>query len=137
MGSRGRQSSDDANIVSLASAIARVERPAPPPELSADLVDEWVRIVEVMPADWFGVQSHGVLMQYCRHRIAAKRIAHLIKVCESAEDFDLDEYDRLLKMQEREGRAISSLATRMRLTQQASYDKKKKIQTSGKRPWDL
>ena len=44
--------------------------------------------------------------------------------------------DRLLKMQEREGRAISALATRMRLTQQSTYDKSKKKPTAALRPWD-
>jgi hypothetical protein len=40
-------------------------------------------------------------------------------------------------MHEREGRALSSLATRMRLTQQATIDeKKRKPQSSGKKPWE-
>ena len=38
---------------------------------------------------------------------------------ETESDNFLCDYDRLLKMQEREGRAMSALATRMRLTQQS------------------
>jgi uncharacterized protein YicC (UPF0701 family) len=45
--------------------------------------------------------------------------------------------DRLLKMQEREGRAMSSLATRMRLTQQTSYDKTKPRPIATKPPWEF
>ena len=44
-------------------------------------------------------------------------------------------YDRLLAMHEREGKAASLLATRMRLTQQSQYDKTKKRQTITERPW--
>jgi phage terminase large subunit-like protein len=43
-----------------------------------------------------------------------------------AEAFDIDGYNELLVMQVREGRSISSLATRMRLSQQSLYDKSKK-----------
>jgi hypothetical protein len=39
-------------------------------------------------------------------------------------------------MQEREGRALSSLATRMRLSQQTTYDKSKKKPLQGKKPWE-
>jgi hypothetical protein len=54
-----------------------------------------------------------------------------------AEAFDIDGYNQLLVMQVREGRSISSLATRMRLSQQSLYDKsKKKLPPTGKLPWD-
>ena len=52
------------------------------------------------------------------------------------EDLDLDVLDRLYRMQEREGRAMSSLATRMRITQQTTYDKSKKKPLQGAKPWD-
>ena len=56
---------------------------------------------------------------------------------EQSDGFTLERYDFLLRMQEREGRALSSLATHMRLTQQAMFDeKKRKPQTSGKKPWE-
>ena len=50
---------------------------------------------------------------------------------------DVGKYDKLLAMQEREGRALSSLATRMRITQQALYDKSKKAPShTAKNVWD-
>lgn len=73
-----------------------------------------------MPADWFPRETHGMLTQYCRHVVAARRVAQLISKAEKSKTLDLEEYDRLLKMQEREGRAISSLSTRMRISQQAT-----------------
>jgi hypothetical protein len=46
-------------------------------------------------------------------------------------------YDRLLKMQEREGRAISSLATRMRISQQSTMtEKKRKPALTLPKPWE-
>jgi hypothetical protein len=67
--------------------------------------------------------------------VAARRAAELIKALEAstAEMSAVDganqlaitlsasaEFDRLLKMQERESRVIASLATKMRITQQAT-----------------
>ncbi|MGX1322683.1 hypothetical protein AB7M17_006136 [Bradyrhizobium sp. USDA 377] len=135
---RGRKA---AAAVSIA-AIARLEsvpRPDAPYDLTDEQSDEWRAIVNRLPADWFPRETWGMLSQYCRHVVAARRVAQLIEQVMKAkkQDFDVDAYNQLLIMQEREGRALSSLATRMRLSQQATYDKtKKKTVVSGKRPWD-
>jgi hypothetical protein len=115
-------------------------RPDPPRELTAEQADEWRAVVDRLPADWFPRETHGLLVQYCRHVVAARRVAQLIESLETSSDseFDVGRYDELLKMQEREGRALSSLATRMRLTQQTTYDKQKKKGSVGtKRPWEF
>ena len=69
----------------------------------------------------------------------ARRVAQLISAQDKAAAIDLEEYDRLLKMQEREGRAVSALATRMRLSQQSSYTDKisgtAKRVTAAKKLW--
>lgn len=118
--------------------VQAVARPAPPEELTVEQAAEWRAVVEALPADWFRPESHGLLVQYVRHRVAARRIATLVALAEAEEEFDFGEYDKLLKAQEREGRAISSLATRMRLSQQATYDKTKGKGRAarGKRPWE-
>jgi hypothetical protein len=61
--------------------------------------------------------SEGDARQYCWHIVAARRVAQLIAKTEKARSIDVGEYDQSLKMQEREGRAISSLAARMRAEQ--------------------
>ena len=119
MAARGRKSAASTEIT-ISSNIEVVHRPAPPNELTKEQSDEWIALVDRMPADWFPRETHGMLTQYCRHIVAARRIGQLISKAEKSKQFDLDEYDKLLKMQEREGRAISSLATRMRITQQAT-----------------
>lgn len=94
-------------------------------------------MVNRMPADWFPRETHALLTQYCRHVVRSRRIAQLIAACEASEDLDLEQYDKLLKMQEREGRAISSLATRMRITQQATVRAEKARKPSQvKKPWE-
>lgn len=50
----------------------------------------------------------------------------LIRNVDEAPEVDVKEYAELLKMQERESRCIASLATRMRLSQQATVDKGRK-----------
>lgn len=119
MAARGRKSAASMEIT-IPSNVEVVHRPQPPNELTPEQQDEWCAVVDRMPADWFPRETHGLLVQYCRHVIAARRIAQLIAKTEKAKAFDVDVYDKILKMQEREGRAISSLATRMRITQQAT-----------------
>jgi hypothetical protein len=99
---------------------------------------EWLAVVNRLPADWFQPETFPMLAQYCRHVVSARRVAQLIDSIESDEErFTTEEYDRLLKMQEREGRAMSSLATRMRMTQQSTYDRTtKKKEALSVRPWE-
>lgn len=134
MGIRGRTSSAALSVVP--AVIEVTPRAKPPEELTDEQADEWFAVVNRMPADWFPRETHGMLAQYCRHVVTARRVAQLIASAESADTLDVENYDRLLKMQEREGRALSSLATRMRLSQQTTYDPKKKKGSTTKRPWE-
>lgn len=136
MGNRGRTSGAALSVVSAAGgAVSVVRRPAPPAELTEEQAQEWRAVVDRLPAEWFPRETHGLLAQYCRHVVAGRRIAQLIERLEDAETFNVEDYDRLLKMQEREGRALSSLATRMRISQHATYDKTRKKPIEGARPW--
>jgi hypothetical protein len=129
-----------------------VPRPDAPGDLTNEQAAEWRAVVDRMPADWFQRETHALLAQYCRHVVAARRISELIRGFETelARTVEQDgvsklaitlaaaeTLDRLLKMQEREGRAMSSLATRMRLTQQTSYDKTKPRPIATKPPWEF
>jgi uncharacterized protein (DUF1697 family) len=137
MGSRGRTSVAELSVVTPEN-VESMGRPVAPVELSGEQAAEWVAVVNRMPAEWFPRETHAMLVQYCRHAVACRRISELIKNCESAEEFDIKEYDRLLKMQDRESRGLSSLATRMRISQQSSYDKqKKKPAGSARPPWEF
>ena len=134
MGTRGRKS---AAALSVAAPVQMVERPDAPYDLTDEQSDEWWAVVNRMPADWFPRETHGILAQYCRHVVSARRVSQLISAEEKKKQIDISVLDQLYKMQEREGRALSSLATRMRLTQQTTYDKSKKKPVQAKSPWDF
>jgi len=132
MGERGRKNALEASVV----PINGLDRPKPPSTLTDEQQAIWVKVVDALPADWFRPEAIEVLVMYCRHAVTARRVADLIKRMEAEVDFDVAEYDRLLKMQEREGRALSSLATRLRITPQATRDSKSKKPSQVKRPWE-
>ena len=138
MVSRGRKSAASLEVSApITGAIETIQRPDAPYDLTDEQAQEWWAVVNRMPADWFPRETHGMLSQYCRHIVAARRVAQLISKVEKAKKLDVEEYDRLLKMQEREGRAISSLATRMRISQQATIraeSAKKPMQVD--KPWE-
>ena len=132
MAQRGRKSAQE---LTKPPAVEVISRPDAPYDLTDEQTEEWWAVVNRLPAEWFPRETHSLLAQYCRHVVTARRIAQLIAKHEKNDDLDIQEYDRLLKMQEREGRALSSLATRMRITQQTTYDKSKKKGTQVKPPW--
>ena len=137
MSARGRQSTAAREIAHLAGSVASVQRPDAPYDLTDEQADEWRAIVNRLPADWFPREAWPLLAQHCRHVVNSRRVAQLIAAAEGAKSLDIEEYDRLLKMQERESRCIASLATRMRISQQATYDKSRKKGSGGvSKPWE-
>jgi hypothetical protein len=149
MEGRGRKSAASLSVIS-SSGIETIERPRPPVDLNQEQANEWVSIVNRMPAEWFPRETHGMLAQLCRHLVSARRVADMIAALESELSNEAEEgksraevilsatkaFDRLLKMQEREGRAISSLSTKMRLSQQSTYDKSKRKPGQIRKPWE-
>lgn len=131
---RGRKS---AAALAIASPVQSIERPDAPYELTDEQASEWWAVVNSLPADWFPRHTHGELVNYCRHTVQARRVAQLIAAEESQEAIDIAKLDLLYKMAERESRIASSLATRLRLTQQTQYDKSKKRAVQTKSPWDF
>lgn len=130
---RGRPSSADLAIVHPTEIL---QRPDAPYDLGDEEAQEWWALVNRMPADWFPRETHGMLTNYCRHIVTARRVSELIRSLEGGKNLDIGEYEKLLRMREREVRAASMLATRMRLTQQTTYDKsKKKPAESIASPW--
>jgi len=135
MGSRGRVSAASLEVADP-KRVETVPRPDAPYDLTDEQAEEWWAVVNRLPADWFPRETHGVLAQYCRHVVTARRVAQLVAACEAEADLDLAQYDQLLKMQEREGRALSSLATRLRITQQATVSAKAQKPRMVKPTWE-
>ena len=115
---RGRKSA--ASLAVVQSPLETIQRQLAPGELNDEEVEVWSAVVNDQAADWFSPSTVPVLAAYCRHTIAARRVAEYIEKATSDPDLSISDYDRLLKMQERESRAIASLATKMRMTQQST-----------------
>ena len=138
MGARGKQSAASMTVVPSADVVA-TPRPKPPFDLTDDQAHEWRAVVNRMPADWFPRETHPMLIHYCRHIVTARHVAGMIDnyLNDGEETKSIDSYNKLLIMQEREGRAMSALATRMRISQQAQYNRKRQtdIKTESP-PWE-
>ena len=148
MKQRGRKSGLS---VVRGDGISAVDRPEPLAELTNKQRIEWILIVNSLPADFFPPHSHNVLAQYCRHVVACRHVSLLIGQMEVVLDdeetrlrgttpntTDIDDYNRLLKMQERESRVLMSLATKMRLTQQSTIlPDKIRAPTISAPPWEM
>ncbi len=136
MGKRGPQSGASLEVAKV-GPVETVARPDAPYDLTDEQSEEWWAVVNRLPADWFPRETHGLLAQYCRHVVAARRVAQLVTACEEeGKVLDLARYDQLLRMQEREGRALSSLATRLRITQQATVSPKTQKPGAVRKPWE-
>lgn len=118
----------------------------PPVLLTAPEQEVWDRVIADEPAGAFTPEHADLLVNYCRHVVQATVISSLIsatkpKTLES--DEGIARYSKLLDMREKEVRSASSLATRLRITRQATYDPKtltraKKNQTGkGEKPWEI
>ena len=121
MAQRGRKSAAQLAVSRVAPALSESRLPAPT-HLSDAEREIWLEVVNDQPASAF-TPTHGPLLElYCRHIVQARILADEIMNFDRtwlADDDGLKRYDTLLKMQEREGRAASSLATRLRITRQA------------------
>lgn len=135
MGDRGRKSAASMEVAPI--NVLAVERPDAPYDLTDAQAEVWRTVVNGLPAEWFPRETWPLLAQYCRHVVSAEHVAKLIYDLEQKKDgFDVGEYNQLLIMQEREGRALSSLATRMRMTQQSTYDRQKMKPKEAKKLWE-
>lgn len=104
-----------AGKLELVFASEDIQPPKPPLDLTSDQAAVWSDLVNGMPCDWLAPSTYPVAAQYCRHIVAARNIAKLITATEAADPFDVNEYEALLKMQEREGKAIAHLADKLRM----------------------
>jgi hypothetical protein len=149
MKSRGRRSAASLSLVS--NQVEAIPRQRAPSELTKEQAGIWNAVVAAEPADWFSGSTRPLLAQYCRHIAAARHVAAMIASLDGAIAAQTAErsgdriaimlsavkaFDRLQKMQERESRAIASLATKMRITQQATINQRGN-RIESKKPWEV
>lgn len=123
MKQRGKKSTSSLSVVSeILDA-----RPRAPEELNQAEARVWKQIVDSKPHDWFGADSHHLLVAYCRNVVAATERDNDIKNFPLATRMEREGFamfEKLNKLKDmHEARAVQ-LATKMRLTQQARYTTK-------------
>ena len=148
MQQRGRKSAASKTLksVNVEDSVTAIPRSATPPadftEFEASI---WTQVVNTKPADWFGTDTHPLLIAYCKHVATAAVLDRKIAEFEPEwmdSDAGLARYDKLLSAREKQSRAIMALARSMRLTQQSQYDHKtantanKKSGNGSKTPWE-
>lgn len=121
MAERGRKSAAALSVV-----VGSIDgRPPPPVDLTEIQKEIWQRTVANEAADVFKTAAlQQLLKEYCRHAATAAHLSKIIdgqQTMQPAEAMSLEDYDRLLKMRDRETKALADKATKLRLTNQARY----------------
>jgi hypothetical protein len=124
--------------------LVQEERLAPPVHLGDGERNVWLQIVNDQPANSFTQVHIPQLESYCRHVVIGRMLADEVENFDRswlADSDGLKRYDKLLGMHERESRAASSLATRLRITRQA-IDQQTVARTLvnqkvNKKPWEI
>lgn len=131
-------------VAALAAPASLTTRLQPPGHVSEAERGVWLELVGDQPAAAFTAVHSPLIEMYCRHvvqsRILADEIVNFDRAWLADKD-GLDRYDRLLKMAERETRAASSFATRLRITRQAvdqqTVARQNKNAPTARKPWEL
>lgn len=145
MNPRGRKSAASLATVATIAPISAVRRLDAPLHLTDAERGVWLEVVNDQPAEAFSATHAPLLEFYCRHIVQARILADELGNFDRAwmaDDDGLKRYDRLLAMSERESRAASSLATRLRITRQAvehpvTVGRSVAAQSKRKKPWEL
>lgn len=145
MTQRGRKSAASREVAAVVAPLSTESRLAPPLHINDAEREVWLQVVNDQPADAFSATHAPLLELYCRHVTNARVIADEISNFSTAwiaDEDGLKRYDRLLAMAERESRAASSLATRLRITRQAvehptTVGRALKNQKKVRKPWEL
>lgn len=140
MTKRGRKS---AAALEIASVQTLARRPEPPLSLNERATDEWYRVVNRMPADWFTDETLSLLQAYCEHVAEGEAIQLMIEKVRGLAMRDDESYKRyrdLLRDKELQTRAALSCATKLRMTHQSSYTDKSsataKSKSVSRKPWE-
>lgn len=143
MAQRGRKSAASLAVATKPDIGISKRLPAPL-HLSDAEISVWNEAVDDQPASSFTPTHAPLLEMYCMHVVRSRIIAdELLNFDRSwiSDDDGLKRYDRLLAMADRESRAASSLATRLRITRQAidqqTVARTIKNQPKSAKPWQL
>lgn len=113
------------------------ERLVPPSDLTPEQCARWRGVVDSKPHDWFGPDSAPLLKEYVRAEAMCDLLAFQIEA--ALKGGEQGEVKALLDMRDKESKRLTSLATKLRLTQQSRYTPQAAATANKKagnaRPW--
>jgi hypothetical protein len=123
MGKRGRKSQEEQQFALIEGVFG--QHPESPADLTEDEAVIWRAVVAGEPAEWFTTAAtRGLLKNYCRHQGTADKLTAVINLFEVGWLKSADgvrRFNDLTRMRDREVHATVSLATKLRLTNQARF----------------
>jgi len=125
----GRRSSAELMTPRVLELHPRVQ---PPPELTVEEAGLFTSIVNTEAAAWFTQANLPLLTQYCRHAVAARRVADLLKTCDET---DLDTFGKLLAQQRGESAVLAALCVKLRLAPSSARKDRGAPRLGGPAPW--
>jgi len=98
-------------------------QPDPPKELSPDEAMEWKRLWAVAPDGWFPRETWPLLVQLCRHICMARWLGESLQeirlgLLDPRNPKQIAHLNTVSVLHEREGRAVTALMEKLRLTTQ-------------------
>jgi len=110
-----RKSTASLSVVAIGAPV----RLAAPSDLTTDQAARWLAVVQSKPVDWFGPDSAPLLKEYVRAEAMCDLLALQIEAeIAGGEPGNLK---ALLDMRDKESKRLTSVATKLRLTQQSRY----------------
>lgn len=129
MKQRGRKSA-----AALDAAALTTKRPEPLKHLTAQQKEIWNRVVADLPADWFPRETLDMLAEYCEQVTISRKLSKQIL---SLPNDAVADTEKLIRLKEKTARVMVTLATKMRMSQQATYhpEKSKNTDAPAETPW--
>jgi len=121
------------------------KRPEPSEDMSPEEAEIWRRITASEPLQFFETAAtHEMLKAFCRHQATADKLTEVINLFQAdwlknAEG--VRRYNDLGKMRDRETRAATTQATKLRITNQSRWQKEAagtaaRQHKRGLKPWE-
>jgi len=122
-------------------------RAEPPDDLTPRQAEIWRLVTASEDPDFFATGvTRGLLADYCRRRETAEKISEFINLFEAAwlkDDDGVFRYKQLLQLRDMEVKGATSLAVKLRLTNQSRYHHERANTTARAalakvaKPWEL
>ena len=130
-----RKSSASLSVVQ----VSPLRRLAPPNGLTKEQAALWSDVVESKPADWFGPDNAPLLAEYVRAVTMCDALEAQVQAAMAGDEVgDVKAY---LNMRDKESKRATSIATKLRLTQQSRYTPQAAAtatkRAGGARPWQV